>query len=116
MFFEWFLMVYFLSEFWETRFECRLPFVPDTPFNVHFNKPCDPNLSLGLHNVEIENQLQFVHQATCGFCQALINMHADFCGKDFKGVCDKMWKNRGPRFLEYIRRVNFTGNLHRLFS
>lgn len=90
-----------------------MSFVPDTPFNVNFKKRCDAESHLGL--VEIENQLQFVHQATYGFCQALINMHADICGKNFKGVCDMMWKSRGSLFLEYIRKVNFTGERISIF-
>ncbi|XP_065200701.1 metabotropic glutamate receptor 3-like [Planococcus citri] len=98
----------YFAEYWESRFECRLPFVPVTPFNVNFKKSCHSNLYLEVNSVEIENQLQFVHQATCGFCHALISMHADLCGKNVKGVCDKMWKSRGSLFLEYIKKVNFT--------
>lgn len=99
----------FLTEYWETNFECRLPYVPTTPFNLEFKKACNSSLKLDPYTVEIENQLQFVHQATNGFCKALVNMHHDLCGKNFKGVCDKMWKSRGPLFLEYIKYVNFTG-------
>lgn len=100
-----------IVEYWETVFQCRLPHVPDTPFNTRYNKSCDSNLQLEPQKIELENQLQFVHQATYGFCQALINMHADLCGPSHIGICEQMWRSRGAPFLNYIKKVNFTGML-----
>ena len=97
------------AEYWETVFQCRLPKVPATPFNTDFRGECDGNARLDPRNVELENQLQFVHQATGSFSNALINMHADLCGRNTSGICERMLQKRGSVLLKYIKQVNFIG-------
>lgn len=98
----------YFSEYWEVKFKCRLPYVPKTPFNKDFTERCNSSLHIDPDSVEIEKQLQFVHQATLGFCKALFNMHSQLCGENTTGLCDKMWKNK-KSFLHYVKNVTFRG-------
>lgn len=96
-------------EFWEEHFQCRYPRSVSTPYNSDFSVECDVKSHLAEKKPKFENQLQFVSDSVLAFAYALYDMHADYCGKNFVGLCDKMKPVKGPELLKYLRRVNFTG-------
>ena len=56
--------------------------------------------------------LHYIHDALYAFAHALIEVHMDACGKDFKGVCEAMKPGNmsGTKLLEYLEDVQFRGN------
>lgn len=56
-----------------------------------------------------ERQLQFVSDAVLVFGYALREMHKERCAGQ-PGICDNMNVNDGDILLEYLRKVQFTGN------
>lgn len=61
---------------------------------------------------EMEKQLQFVSDAVLAFAFAFREMHKDLCG-GISGLCPAMSPIDGETLLQYLRRVEFTGELGR---
>lgn len=59
---------------------------------------------------EQEGKVQFVIDAVYAMAHALHSMHMDLCPGSM-GVCDKMDPVEGRMLLQYIRSVNFNGEL-----
>lgn len=54
--------------------------------------------------------MQFVIDAVYAMAHALHSMHMDLC-PGYMGVCEKMDPVEGRNLLQYIRSVNFNGEL-----
>ena len=54
--------------------------------------------------------MQFVIDAVYAMAHALHSMHLDLC-PGFTGVCEKMDPVEGRMLLQYIRSVNFNGEV-----
>lgn len=59
---------------------------------------------------EQEGKVQFVIDAVYAMAHALHSMHIDLCPGSM-GVCEKMDPVEGRMLLQYIRSVNFNGEL-----
>lgn len=59
---------------------------------------------------EQEGKVQFVIDAVYAMAHALHSMHMDLCPGSM-GVCEKMDPVEGRMLLQYIRSVNFNGEL-----
>lgn len=59
---------------------------------------------------EQEGKVQFVIDAVYAMAHALHSMHLDLC-PGYMGVCEKMDPVEGRMLLQYIRSVNFNGEL-----
>lgn len=59
---------------------------------------------------EQEGKVQFVIDAVYAMAHALHSMHLDLCAGSM-GVCEKMDPVDGRMLLQYIRSVNFNGEL-----
>lgn len=59
---------------------------------------------------EQEGKVQFVIDAVYAMAHALHSMHLDLCPGSM-GVCEKMDPVEGRMLLQYIRSVNFNGEL-----
>lgn len=62
---------------------------------------------------EQEGKVQFVIDAVYAMAHALHSMHLDLCSGSM-GVCEKMDPVEGRMLLQYIRSVNFNGELSTL--
>lgn len=101
--------VIFFSEFWEEHFQCRYPKSMRTPYNLNYSSECNSTNHLRSKKPKFENQLQFVSDSVLAFANALYDMHHEYCGENFVGLCDAMKPVKGPELLKYLRKVNFTG-------
>lgn len=59
---------------------------------------------------EQEGKVQFVIDAVYAMAHALHSMHLDLCPGSM-GICEKMDPVEGSKLLQYIRSVNFNGEL-----
>lgn len=81
-----------------------------TPYNSNYSSECNTTFHLKNKKPKFENQLQFVSDSVLAFAHALYDMHSDYCGSDYIGLCEAMKPVKGPELLKYLRKVNFTGN------
>lgn len=102
------VIIYF-SEFWEEHFQCRYPRSMRTPYNSNYSVECNSSFHLREKKPKFENQLQFVSDSVLAFAHALYDMHSDYCGANFVGLCDAMKPVKGPELLKYLRKVSFKG-------
>lgn len=80
-----------------------------TPYNSDYSEECNSSFHLREKKPKFENQLQFVSDSVLAFAHALFDMHFDYCGTNFVGLCDAMKPVKGPELLKYLRKVNFKG-------
>ncbi|XP_035276049.1 metabotropic glutamate receptor 1b isoform X4 [Anguilla anguilla] len=100
------------AEFWQHRFQCRLPGHPQE--NTNFRKNCSGDLELqdGYENLE-ENYVQdskmgFVINAIYAMAHGLHDMHRELC-PGHEGLCDAMDPVDGRKLLEFLLKTSFAG-------
>ncbi|XP_077509503.1 metabotropic glutamate receptor 2-like [Amblyomma americanum] len=92
-------------EYWEEKFQCRLPDFQETPFNGQFRLWCP---SSGRRLKPGYRGLQFVRDAAYAFAHALHDMQRDRCGPEHQGPCDAMKREmQGDALKRYLEKVSF---------
>ncbi|XP_006008593.1 metabotropic glutamate receptor 1 [Latimeria chalumnae] len=92
-------------EFWQHRFQCRLPGHPQE--NFVFKKTCTGNESLEENYVQ-DSKMGFVINAIYAMAHGLHDMHLVLC-PGYKGLCDAMKPIDGSKLLEFIIKTTFFG-------
>ncbi|XP_067322613.1 metabotropic glutamate receptor 5 isoform X2 [Anolis sagrei] len=93
------------QEFWQHRFQCRLPGSPQE--NPKFNRTCSSNLTLETQHVQ-DSKMGFVINAIYSMAYGLHNMQTTLC-PGYAGLCDAMKPIDGRKLLEALMKSNFTG-------
>ncbi|XP_068198632.1 metabotropic glutamate receptor 1 [Antennarius striatus] len=93
------------SEFWQYRFQCRLPGHPQE--NKNFKKICSGNESLHENYVQ-DSKMGFVINAIYAMAHGLHDMHKEFCPSQ-TGLCEAMNPIDGSKLLEYLLKTSFRG-------
>ncbi|XP_077139184.1 metabotropic glutamate receptor 1 isoform X1 [Ranitomeya variabilis] len=93
------------AEFWQYRFQCRIPGHPQE--NVNFKKICKGNESLEDNYVQ-DSKMGFVINAIYAMAHGLHDMHAVLC-PGHVGLCDAMRPIDGSKLLEFLIKSSFTG-------
>lgn len=92
-------------EYWEEKFQCRLPDFQETPFNGQFRLWCP---SSGRRLSAAYRGLQFVRDAAYAFAHALHDMQRDHCGAQHQGLCAAMAREmQGDALKRYLEKVSF---------
>ncbi|XP_032650424.1 metabotropic glutamate receptor 1 isoform X1 [Chelonoidis abingdonii] len=92
-------------EFWQHRFQCRLPGHPLE--NPNFQKNCTGNESLEENYVQ-DSKMGFVINAIYAMAHGLQNMHHSLC-PGHVGLCDAMTPIDGSKLLEFLIKSSFIG-------
>ncbi|KAM4522388.1 metabotropic glutamate receptor 1 isoform 1-T1 [Odontesthes bonariensis] len=93
------------SEFWQYRFQCRLPGHPQE--NKNFKKVCTGNESLHENYVQ-DSKMGFVINAIYAMAHGLHDMHKEMCPGQ-TGLCEAMDPIDGSRLLDYLLKTSFRG-------
>ncbi|KAK7132936.1 hypothetical protein R3I94_014981 [Phoxinus phoxinus] len=93
------------AEFWQYRFQCRIPGHPQE--NHNFQKICTGNESLKDNYVQ-DSKMGFVINAIYAMAHGLHDMHKELC-PDFVGLCEAMDPIDGSKLLDYILKTSFAG-------
>ncbi|XP_076844279.1 metabotropic glutamate receptor 1 isoform X2 [Brachyhypopomus gauderio] len=93
------------TEFWQYRFQCRIPGHPQE--NPNYQKVCTGNENLGDNYVQ-DSKMGFVINAIYAMAYGLHAMHRDMCAGHW-GLCEAMEPIDGSRLLDYILKASFTG-------
>ncbi|XP_046712642.1 metabotropic glutamate receptor 1b isoform X4 [Silurus meridionalis] len=100
------------AEFWQHRFQCRIPGHPQE--NMNYRKNCSGDLELrdGYESLE-ENYVQdskmgFVINAIYAMAHGLHDMHEHLC-PGYVGLCEAMDPIDGSKLLDFLLRTSFTG-------
>ncbi|XP_010011907.1 PREDICTED: metabotropic glutamate receptor 1 [Nestor notabilis] len=92
-------------EFWQHRFQCRIPGHPLE--NPNFQKNCTGNESLEENYVQ-DSKMGFVINAIYAMAHGLQNMHHSLC-PGHVGLCDAMKPIDGSKLLEFLLKSSFIG-------
>nr|AFL55410.1 glutamate receptor metabotropic 1 isoform a transcript variant 1 [Gallus gallus] len=92
-------------EFWQHRFQCRIPGHPLE--NPNFQKNCTGNESLEENYVQ-DSKMGFVINAIYAMAHGLQNMHHSLC-PGHVGLCDAMKPIDGSKLLEFLLKSTFIG-------
>ncbi|XP_041660647.1 metabotropic glutamate receptor 1 isoform X3 [Cheilinus undulatus] len=96
------------AEFWQYRFQCRLPGHPQE--NKNYKKVCTGdhgNESLHENYVQ-DSKMGFVINAIYAMAHGLHDMHRELCpGKT--GLCEAMDPIDGSKLLDYLLKTSFRG-------
>ncbi|XP_074540813.1 metabotropic glutamate receptor 1 isoform X2 [Halichoeres trimaculatus] len=93
------------AEFWQYRFQCRLPGHPQE--NKNYKKVCTGNESLHENYVQ-DSKMGFVINAIYAMAHGLHDMHKELCqGKT--GLCEAMDPIDGSKLLDYLLKTSFRG-------
>ncbi|NWS76817.1 GRM1 protein, partial [Crotophaga sulcirostris] len=92
-------------EFWQHRFQCRIPGHPLE--NANFQKNCTGNESLEENYVQ-DSKMGFVINAIYAMAHGLQNMHHSLC-PGHVGLCDAMKPIDGSKLLEFLLKSSFIG-------
>ncbi|XP_028858325.1 metabotropic glutamate receptor 1 isoform X2 [Denticeps clupeoides] len=92
-------------EFWQHRFQCRIPGHPHENFN--FKRICTGNESLQENYVQ-DSKMGFVINAIYSMAHGLHGMHEALC-PGYEGLCDAMQPIDGRALLDYLLKTSFTG-------
>ncbi|NXX44831.1 GRM1 protein, partial [Tricholaema leucomelas] len=92
-------------EFWQHRFQCRIPGHPLE--NPNFQKNCTGNESLEENYVQ-DSKMGFVINAIYAMAHGLQNMHHSLC-PGHVGLCDAMKPIDGSKLLEFLLKSSFVG-------
>ncbi|NXW68692.1 GRM1 protein, partial [Hirundo rustica] len=92
-------------EFWQHRFQCRIPGHPLE--NPNFQKNCTGNESLEENYVQ-DSKMGFVINAIYAMAYGLQNMHHSLCPGHI-GLCDAMKPIDGSKLLEFLLKSSFIG-------
>ncbi|XP_029585332.1 metabotropic glutamate receptor 1b isoform X4 [Salmo trutta] len=99
-------------EFWQHRFQCRIPGHPLE--NMNYRKNCSDDLELqnGYESLEDnyvqDSKMGFVINAIYAMAQGLHDMHSHLC-PGHVGLCEAMEPIDGSQLLEFLMRTSFTG-------
>ncbi|KAM6184581.1 metabotropic glutamate receptor 1 isoform 1-T1 [Rhynchocyon petersi] len=92
-------------EFWQHRFQCRLP--GHLLENPNFKKICTGNESLEENYVQ-DSKMGFVINAIYAMAHGLQNMHHALC-LGHVGLCDAMKPIDGRKLLDFLIKSSFIG-------
>uniref|UniRef100_A0A8C0UY88 Glutamate metabotropic receptor 1 n=1 Tax=Cyanistes caeruleus TaxID=156563 RepID=A0A8C0UY88_CYACU len=90
-------------EFWQHRFQCRIPGHPLE--NPNFQKNCNESLE---ENYVQDSKMGFVINAIYAMAYGLQNMHHSLC-PGHVGLCDAMKPIDGSKLLEFLLKSSFIG-------
>ncbi|XP_073349208.1 metabotropic glutamate receptor 1 [Pagrus major] len=93
------------SEFWQYRFQCRLPGHPQE--NKNYKKVCTGNESLHENYVQ-DSKMGFVINAIYAMAHGLHDMHKEVCPGQ-TGLCEAMDPIDGSKLLDYLLKTSFRG-------
>ncbi|XP_068088084.1 metabotropic glutamate receptor 1 isoform X3 [Hyperolius riggenbachi] len=93
------------SEFWQYRFQCRIPGHPQE--NHNFKRICKGDESLKDNYVQ-DSKMGFVINAIYAMAHGLHNMHTVLC-PGYVGLCDAMKPIDGSKLLEFLIKSRFPG-------
>ncbi|XP_058443037.1 metabotropic glutamate receptor 1-like [Malaya genurostris] len=100
------------QEFWESRFNCRLP-VNEATIDIsrHFisgeEKPICTGTEKLSERYKQEPKMSFVIKAIYTMAYALHALQQDSCGRNSVGVCAAMFPFNGTQFFNYLMNVSF---------
>ncbi|KAK7891603.1 hypothetical protein WMY93_023566 [Mugilogobius chulae] len=92
-------------EFWQHRFQCRLPGHPQE--NTHYRRNCSGYESL-VDNYVQDSKMGFVINAIYAMAHGLHDMHEELC-PGLLGLCEAMEPVDGSLLLDFILRTSFRG-------
>ncbi|XP_061756556.1 metabotropic glutamate receptor 1 isoform X1 [Nerophis ophidion] len=93
------------SEFWQYRFQCRLPGHPQE--NKNYKKVCAGNESLHENYIQ-DSKMGFVINAIYAMAHGLHDMHSELCPSQ-TGLCEAMDPIDGSKLLDYLLKTSFRG-------
>ncbi|XP_026142179.1 metabotropic glutamate receptor 1-like isoform X1 [Carassius auratus] len=96
------------AEFWQHRFQCRLPGHPQE--NTNYKKNCSGDIgyeSLEDNYVQ-DSKMGFVINAIYAMAHGLHDMHQHLC-PGHVGLCDAMDPIDGSKLLDFLLKTSFTG-------
>ncbi|XP_071386317.1 metabotropic glutamate receptor 1-like [Centroberyx affinis] len=92
-------------EFWQYRFQCRLP--GHLQENKNYKKVCSGNESLHENYVQ-DSKMGFVINAIYAMAHGLHDMHTELCPGQ-PGLCEAMDPIDGSKLLDYLLKTSFRG-------
>ncbi|XP_020793620.2 metabotropic glutamate receptor 1b [Boleophthalmus pectinirostris] len=92
-------------EFWQHRFQCRLPGHPLE--NTHYRRNCSGYESL-VDNYVQDSKMGFVINAIYAMAHGLQDMHEELCPGQ-RGLCQAMEPVDGSLLLDFLLRTSFRG-------
>uniref|UniRef100_A0A3Q2Q6G2 Glutamate metabotropic receptor 1 n=1 Tax=Fundulus heteroclitus TaxID=8078 RepID=A0A3Q2Q6G2_FUNHE len=92
-------------EFWQHRFQCRLPGHPQE--NLNYARNCSGYESLEDNYVQ-DSKMGFVINAIYAMAHGLHDMHSHLC-PGHVGLCDNMKPIDGSHLLDFLLKTSFTG-------
>ncbi|XP_024122421.1 metabotropic glutamate receptor 1b isoform X3 [Oryzias melastigma] len=92
-------------EFWQYRFQCRLPGHPQE--NLNYARNCSGYESLEDNYVQ-DSKMGFVINAIYAMAHGLHDMHSHLC-PDHVGLCDDMKPVDGSHLLDFLLQTSFAG-------
>ncbi|KAG7460852.1 hypothetical protein MATL_G00203320 [Megalops atlanticus] len=93
------------AEFWQYRFQCRIPGHPME--NTNYKKICSGNESLEDNYVQ-DSKMGFVINAIYAMAHGLHDMYRELC-PGHVGLCDAMDPIDGSKLLDFLLKTSFTG-------
>ncbi|MFT7797572.1 metabotropic glutamate receptor 1-like [Arapaima gigas] len=93
------------AEFWQHRFQCRIPGHPSE--NRNFRKVCTGNETLKENYVQ-DSKMGFVINAIYTMAHGLHDMQRALCPGG-PGLCDAMQPVDGSKLLDFLLKTSFTG-------
>ncbi|XP_026866999.2 metabotropic glutamate receptor 1b isoform X2 [Electrophorus electricus] len=93
------------AEFWQHRFQCRIPGHPQE--NRNYMKNCSGYENLEENYVQ-DSKMGFVINAINAMAHGLHDMHEYLC-PGYMGLCDAMETIDGSKLLEFLLKTSFTG-------
>ncbi|KAG9268684.1 metabotropic glutamate receptor 1 [Astyanax mexicanus] len=93
------------AEFWQHRFQCRLPGHPQE--NTNYRKNCSGYESLEDNYVQ-DSKMGFVINAIYAMAHGLHDMHQHLC-PGYLGLCEAMDPIDGSKLLDFLLRTSFAG-------
>ncbi|KAM9466497.1 metabotropic glutamate receptor 1b isoform 1-T1 [Clarias gariepinus] len=93
------------AEFWQHRFQCRIPGHPQE--NKNYRKNCSGYESLEENYVQ-DSKMGFVINAIYAMAHGLHDMHEHLCYGQV-GLCEAMDPIDGSKLLEFLLKTSFTG-------
>uniref|UniRef100_A0A8C5E2Z6 Metabotropic glutamate receptor 5 n=1 Tax=Gouania willdenowi TaxID=441366 RepID=A0A8C5E2Z6_GOUWI len=93
-------------EFWQYRFQCRLPGHPQE--NKNFVANCSGILTDLINSYAQDSKMGFVINAIYAMAHGLHDMHSHLC-PSHTGLCDAMKPVDGSHLLDFLLKTSFTG-------
>nr|XP_023692942.1 metabotropic glutamate receptor 1 isoform X1 [Paramormyrops kingsleyae]XP_023692951.1 metabotropic glutamate receptor 1 isoform X1 [Paramormyrops kingsleyae] len=93
------------GEFWQHRFQCRIPGHPSE--NTNYKKICSGNESLSENYVQ-DSKMGFVINAIYAMAHGLHDMQRFLC-PDGPGLCAAMRPLDGSKLLDFLLKTTFNG-------